>query len=159
MMGYRVREARVADRYAIASLWAELMAMHQGLDPRFAVAEDGEQKYARHVQELVRDRDGKVFVAEETATGDLVGYLLGELQERPPLSAPGRYGFISDLYVRENWRHRGVATALFEEMRLWCKQRRAGAIELYVSENNPGALEFWKSMGLTPFLKLVTLEL
>ena len=159
MNGFRVREARVAERFEIAVMWRELMALHQTLDSRFVVAADGEQKYARHAQESIRSRDGRVLVAEALATGELVGYLLGELQTRPPKAMPGVYGFISDLYVREAWRHKGVGGALFEDMRLWCKQRKATAIELYAAENNPDALAFWQTMGLMPFLKLVHLDL
>jgi len=159
MAGFRVREARVSDRHTIARLWRELMLWHEELDCRLAPADDGIQKYARHVQDLVQERDGHVLVAEEIATGDIVGYLLGELQQRPPLSKPGRFGFISDIYVREGWRRHGVASALFEEMRLWCKVRKATSIELYISENNDAALAYWNSMGFTPFLKLVHLDL
>ena len=159
MDGFRVREARVAERFAIAALWRELMALHRSLDARFVIAADGEQKYARHVQEMIRSRDGIVLVAEEGATGDLRGYLLGELQTRPPKAMPGIYGFISDIYVCYEWRHRGVGSGLFEEMRLWCKTRKAIALELYVAESNPAALAFWQNMGLNPFLKLVHLDL
>jgi GNAT superfamily N-acetyltransferase len=159
MNGFRVREARMAERFEIAVMWRELMTLHRALDSRFVIATDGEQKYARHVQEMIRSRDGRVLVAEALATGDLVGYLLGELQTRPPKAMPGVYGFISDLYVREAWRQKGVGGALFEDMRLWCKLRKATAIELYVAEDNPDALAFWKAMGLMPFLKLVHLDL
>jgi len=159
MDGFRVREARVADRFVIAAMWRELMALHHNLDARFVIAADGEKKYARYVQDTIRSDDGVVFVAEEGATGLMRGYLLGELQARPPKAMPGLYGFISDLYVSEEWRHRGVGSALFEEMRLWSKAHKAIALELYVSESNPAALAFWQSMGLEPLLKLVHLDL
>ncbi len=159
MDGFRVRRARVADRFAIAGLWRELMTLHTGLDARFQMAPDGEQKYARHAQETMRERNGYVLVAEESATGDLIGFVLGELQTRPPKTMPGVYGFISDMYVREAWRQRGVGSALFEEMRLWCAAHKATALELYVAEDNPAALAFWQSMGFQPFLKLVHLDL
>ena len=159
MDGFQVRKARVADRFAIAALWRELMTLHTLLDARFQMAPEGEQKYARHAQDTIRDRNGQVFVAEASDTGELVGFLLGELQTRPPKTMPGVYGFISDVYVSEAWRQRGVGSALFEEMRLWCAAHKAKAIELYVAEDNPAALAFWQSMGLKPFLRLVHLDL
>lgn len=159
MNGFRIREARVADRFEIAAMWRESMLLHHALDARFVLAPDGEQKYARHAQEMIRDRNGKTLVAEDSATGDLAGFLLGEVQSRPPKTQPGLYGFISDVYVREAWRHKGVASALFEDMRLWCVARKADAIELYVAENNPAALSFWQAMGLTSYLKVVHLDL
>lgn len=159
MDGFHIRKARLADRFAVAEMWGDLMRLHQALDSRFTLADDAQQKYARHVQELLRSRDGMVLVAECNLTGTLVGFTLGELQRRPPKACPGLYGFISDVYVCEEWRQRGVATALFEEMRLWCVAHKAKAIELYIAENNPAALAFWQAMGLMPFLKLVHLDL
>jgi diamine N-acetyltransferase len=159
MGGFHIRKARLADRFAIAEMWGELMRLHQALDSRFSIAEDGQQKYARHVQEILRSRDGIVLVAETTLTEELAGFVLGELQLRPPKATPGLYGFISDVYIREEWRQRGVGSALFEEMRVWCVAHKASAIELYVAENNPAALAFWQAMGMTPFLKLVHLDL
>lgn len=159
MSGFHIRNARQADRFAIAELWRELMRLHQTLDARFTLAVDAQQKYARHVQETMRTRDGIVLVAETLETEELAGFILGEVQSRPPKTAPGLYGFISDVYVCEEWRERGVGSALFEEMRLRCVARKATAIELYVAENNPTALAFWQAMGMTPFLKLVHLDL
>ena len=159
MSGFHIRKARLAERFVIAELWVELMRLHQALDSRFTLAPDAQQKYARHVQEVLRSRDGLALVAEATLTGEIAGYVLGEVQQRPPKSSPGLYGFISDVYVCEEWRQKGVATALFEEMRLWCVSRKATAIELYIAENNPAALAFWQAMGLAPFLKLAHLDL
>ena len=159
MNGFRIRDARRPDCEAIGVLWAELMAHHRKLDGRFAVPSDGQQRYVRHLQEMIRSRDARVLVAEEVATGALVGYLMGELQTRPVTALPGLYGFISDACVTEGWRHHGVGRALFTEIRRWFVDRKARAVELYAAEHNPAALAFWEAMGLEPFLKLMHLEL
>lgn len=150
-----VREARMADRYAIGALWRELMTMHRQLDPRFVIAPEGEERYVRHVHEMMRIRNARVLVAESIELKTPVGYLLGELQSRPPMALPGLYGFVSDIYVTEAWRRNGVGRALVEEMANWFRQRKTTAIELYVAEANPAALAFWEAMGLHPFLRLM----
>ncbi len=147
------------DRIAIGRLWVELMRYHRALDPRFVVAADGEQKYIRHVQEMMRSRDARVLVAETLQSGDVVAYVLGEVQVRPPMALPGTYGFVSDIYVAEEWRRHGVGLALFEQLKLWFISRKASAIELYVADANPAATAFWKSLGLTPFLTLMHIDL
>jgi GNAT superfamily N-acetyltransferase len=159
MGSFRIRDGRRADTASIGAMWQALMAHHRALDPRFTIAPDAEQKYVRHVQEMIRSRNARALVAEDPDAGVLIGYLLGEIQSRPPLAQPGLYGFISDIYVQEAWRQRGVGRALFEEMRRWFVDRKANAIELYIAEANPTAAVFWKEMGLSPFLKLLHLDL
>jgi len=154
-----IRDARMSDRTRIGALWKELMTLHQALDPRFVVPVDGEQKYVRHIQDMLRCRDARVLVAEEKATNTVIGYLVGELQTRPPVALPGQYGFITDVCVQEAWRRRGVGRALFEQIRRWFVLRKARSIELYVSTANPHAAAFWQEMGFSPFLKLMHLDL
>ena len=131
------------------------MEHHRTLDSRFTIAPDGEKKYIRHALEMIRSTNARVLVAENIETGDVVAYIMGELQSRPPIALPGLYGFISDICVREAWRSKGVGRALYEDLRRWFVTRKAIAVELYIAESNPAALGFWQEMGLQPFLKLL----
>src|SRR5437764_14103543 len=83
MSTFRIRDGRSQDRDAIGRMWRSLMAYHRAVDPRFTVSPEGEQKYARHAVEMMRSRDARVLVAEETQTGEVIAYLMGELQRRP----------------------------------------------------------------------------
>lgn len=154
-----IRQAVASDRARIGVLWRELMTLHSELDSRFRIMPDGEQRYVRHIHERIRTRDSRVFVAQDVQTRQIVGYILGELQTRPPIAMPGIYGFISDICVQQDWRGEGVGQALFEEMREWLRTRKALFIELYVSEANPDSNAFWNKMGFNPFLKLMHLDL
>jgi len=131
------------------------MKHHRSLDPRFTIASDGEKKYTRHALEMMRSTNARVLVAEHIESGEVIAYIMGELQERPPIALPGLFGFVSDICVQEQWRKQGVGRALFQEMRRWFVARKAIAIELYIAEANPAALAFWKAMGLEPFLTML----
>lgn len=159
MNGLRIRDARLYDSEALGVLWRELMQYHRTLDARFDYSPEAEHRYVRHLQETMRSRDARVVVAADIATGQLVGYMMGELQKRLINPIPGTYGFIGDAFVREEWRQRGVGTALFDELRRWFTARKAMAIELYVAEANPDGQRFWQSMGLEPYLKLLHMDL
>jgi len=155
MSEYRVREARGGDRDAIGKLWRELMEHHRSLDSRFTVAPDGEKKYVRHVAEMIRTKNARVLVAEDIASGEIIAYVMGELQSRPPIALPGLYGFISDICVQEAWRKQGIGREMYQDLRRWFVTRKAIAVELYIAEANPAAQQFWSEMGLQPFLKLL----
>ncbi len=155
MIEFRVRDARGGDREAIGQLWRELMEHHRSLDSRFTIAPDGDKKYARHILEMLRSTNARVLVADSIETGNVVGYIVGELQSRPAIALPGLYGFISDICVEESWRQRGVGSALYQDVRRWFVTRKAIAVELYIAESNPAAQAFWHKMGLQTFLKLL----
>lgn len=159
MNTYRIREAKSSDRNSIATLWLELMDHHRALDSRFRIAPDAEHRYSRHAQEMIRSNRARVLIAEEVDTSKVFGYIMGELQDRPAISIPGLYGFISDVYIRESWREQGVARALVDELKQWFIKHKATAVELYAAENNIPSLAFWENMGMKPFLKLMHLEL
>ena len=150
-----IRDARGSDRDAIAAMWRELIAYHRAQDPRFLVAPDGERRYGRHTQEMMRSRDARVLVAQPGEREPICGYMVVELQTRPPMAMPGVYGFVSDLYVLNSARRQGVGRLLFAEAQRWFAVRKAVAIELYIAEANPAAAAFWQAMGFDPFLKLM----
>lgn len=159
MEQFHIRAAIRTDKEAIADLWVELMEYHRSLDIRFYIDPQGRKIYLNHTQEMIRSGSCKVLVAEKIESGEVVGYLMGELQNRPPGAQAGTFGFISDIYVKNEWRQRGVGTALFEEMKRWFTLKKASAVELYIAQANPEAAGFWRSMGLLPFLTLMHLEL
>lgn len=156
---YMIREARVSDRDAIAALWMELIALHREQDARFTLAPNAERIYSRYTHDMIRSRDARAFVAQEQETSHLVGFIMGDVQNRPAYAQAGRYGFVSDMFVQEAWRRRGVGTALFEQMRAWFLSRDAEAIQLFAAVANPDALAFWESLGMTPFLRLYHLKI
>ena len=103
---------------------------------------------------MMRSTNARVLVAEDIETGDVIAYIMGELQSRPPI-APARALrlYLRRLHAREPWRKQGVGRALT----MSCgsstsrKATRRGAVH---QESNPAALAFWSDMGLKPFLKL-----
>ena len=159
MDGFVIREADAGDREQIGLLWLYLMRYHTQRDPRFQIAADDSEQYERHVLETMRSKNGRVIVAQDVATSEIVAYILGEIQTRPTISMPGIYGFVSDLYVAQEWRHGGIGRALFDELKRWFVERKVLAIELYVSQSNPEATAFWREMGLSPFLQLMHADL
>ncbi len=159
MDGFVIREADAGDREQIGLLWLYLMRDHRAMDPRFQIAGTDTEQYERHVGDTMRSKNGRVIVAQDVATSEVVAYILGEVQVRPTISVPGTYGFVSDLYVSQEWRRGGIGRALFDELKRWFLERGVLAIELYVSNSNPEATAFWKEIGLTPFLQLLHMDI
>lgn len=148
-----VRDAHKRDVDAVVRLWEEMMTMHFELDARFRFVADAPVAFARHLRQTMGSRRARVFVAE--AGGAVVGYVLAELHERPPIYPVGVYGFISDLCVTESRRRFGIGRALFERAWQWLISCDVTAVELHAADCNDAGLRFWKAMGFTPYLRLM----
>jgi len=156
---FSIREARRQESGAIASLWRELMRLHGELDPRFVVSFEGENLYKRHLEEMIRSREGRVFVAEASDTGQIVGFLLAEIHSRSPLASGGSYGLISDLYVQADSRRHGIGRALVSEAVDWFTERKVNTIQLYVAVANPEAFAFWQAVGMRAYMHVLQRDL
>ena len=56
--------------------------------------------------------------------------------------------YIDDIFVLEEFRHRGIATRLFEQIKVIAKDTGAKRIDLTVWQFNTPALNFYKSLGM-----------
>ncbi|MCX6381983.1 MAG: GNAT family N-acetyltransferase [Armatimonadetes bacterium] len=159
MDGFSIREARRNDLTAIGELWYELMSLHRRLDSRFHCAQQDIPEYTRHTYRMMKTRDARVLVVEWEKTGEVVGYLIGELQPRVYGAVRGVYGFVSDVFISEEYRRHGVGHTLFAEIKRWFVLRGATSVQLYASVANTESQAFWKAMGLEPYLTLLHLDL
>ncbi|HVN36534.1 MAG TPA: GNAT family N-acetyltransferase [Casimicrobiaceae bacterium] len=62
----------------------------------------------------------------------------------------GRRGlWLEDLFVRDEYRHRGCATALLRALAAIAEERRCGRFEWAVLDWNTRAIDFYEKMGAT----------
>lgn len=148
-----IRRAVPRDVRVLAGLWREMMEFHRKLDPAFEFGPAAQTGIEKHLSETIRSTGGRVFVA--SAGGRMIGYILGEIQERKPIYPLGRYGFISDLSVTSAWRRRGVGRALVNTLMAWFHEHGVTAIELFILENNDVSTAFWQSVGFRHYLRLL----
>lgn len=153
---YSIRQARREDIPSVVALWREMMAAHQALDERFRLVVDADVEFARHARRMMHGSVSRIFVA--VAGSQVVGYVLSEMQQRPPVYPVGRYGFISDLCVAERYRRRGIGAALAERAVGWLKSEGATAVELLAADRNQVARCFWEAMGFKPYLVMLRKE-
>lgn len=57
--------------------------------------------------------------------------------------------YIDDIFVRKEYRRKGVAKALFAQLERRAKAQGAERMDLMVWDFNETALEFYKSLGMT----------
>lgn len=76
------------------------------------------------------------------ADGRWVGMARGHLE--PPIA------HLIAVYVRPEWRRRGIGRAVSMAVVGWARERQAGAVVLSVSDWNDGARRVYESIGFAP---------
>lgn len=127
--GVRIREFAAADLAAATALWE---AAGDSVAP--APPDEIEAKLRR---------DPHLFLVAESATGELVGVVMG--------STDGRRGWISRLAVAAPYRRRGVGRALVSEVERRLLAMDVPQVNLMVYRGAAQAARFWTSLGYLAF--------
>ena len=145
-----IRAARARDVPALSLLWAELMELHAGRDPRFALALDAPAQWRTQVSDVLGREDAFVLMAE--ADGQPVGFCVGWIAKNPPIYRVADVGFISEIAVTGAEQRRGVGRALMDGAGEWFRRRGLAEVQLSTAVWNESAHAFWKAMGGEPLL-------
>jgi ribosomal protein S18 acetylase RimI-like enzyme len=95
------------------------------------------------------DAKGLVLIAEEQ--GQIVGIAAGAARSRREKDAyqvvPFHDGYVTELYVVPEARHRGIGTAMVEACERWFRENGCGAVHIEVFAPNDGAVRFYRRRG------------
>ncbi|WP_232687563.1 GNAT family N-acetyltransferase [Halobacterium zhouii] len=88
------------------------------------------------------DEDDRVlFVAE--CDGDLVGHISGGRHDSPPIYTRGPRTHVDGLYVKPDYRLEGVASALFDRIEEWARERGCEYMGVSAHVDNAAAVEMY----------------
>jgi ribosomal protein S18 acetylase RimI-like enzyme len=89
-------------------------------------------------------------VAEED--GQIVGFMLCLLEPNVPVYRERKIGVISDVYVKEERRRKGLAKKMFDFAAKWFKKNKVRTVRLKVAADNLEARAAWRMLGFEPFM-------
>lgn len=128
-------------------LWLELMQQHQRLHKVFKCKPNHENTLKTELLKRIREKGTKVFAYEQE--GNWVGMIICTIRQSVNGFELSRKGYIAETIVKEAYRHKGIGKELFEAARNWLQDNGADHLELQVSVNNPGAVNFWEGIGFS----------
>ena len=145
-----VRPARVDDAAAIATLTAEVQAMHVAALPDLFKPATGDLFPPERLRALLASADDVVLVAE--VDGVVVGNAYAEVQRREenPFRRAVEVLHVHQMAVGGEWRGRGIGTRLLDAMRAIARERGIATLELNVWSFNAEAREFYARAGFVP---------
>ena len=151
--GLRIRRADVGNVPEVVGLSSCLFREDAGRrDPSMNVRwpeEEGAEYFARFVG------GGPDLCLLAESAGEAIGYLAGRVREGTALM-PGRAADLESMYVREEYRSRGVGARLVGEFLEWAGSQGAVRATVTAYAANERAVRFYEGMGFRP--KSVSLE-
>jgi ribosomal protein S18 acetylase RimI-like enzyme len=153
-----IRNASEKDFEILVELHKDFAAHLRSLDSkRYRLPEEEEPMFRTRLNDIMGDSCSRALVYE--CKQDIAGYALGRVTEFPSLIRSDFCGDIEEVFVREQYRQRGIASYLVKEMIKFFKEQKAGAVELYVDPRNAVALNSWARLGFREVQKVLSIDL
>ena len=152
-----IRDASEDDLPDVVNLWGMLARHHESISDDFELAWDSKRKWRDYLERKFSEISTKLVVAEEE--GKLVGFMLCLLSPNTPIFKERKIGVISDVYVMEALRRKGVANKMLGVAIKWLKKNRVRSVQLAVPHANLEARAVWRSLGFEPYMLYKRLDL
>ena len=155
---FTVRPATPADLPAVGRMGAQLLRDHHAFDTRrfMAPRPDAEDGYAWFLGSQLEEPDSVVLVAERD--GRAVGYAYAAMEPHSWKELREPAGFIHDVFVDEDARGAGVATALVEACVAWLGHHGAPRVLLWTAAPNDRARRLFERLGFRHTMLEMTRE-
>lgn len=141
----------------MVDLWGMLARHHEDISDDFTLAWNGKRKWAKYIEEKFNEISTKLIVAEED--GKVVGFMLCLLSPNTPVFKERKIGVISDVFVLEQRRRKGVTKKMLDVAIKWFKKNKVRSVRLGVANANLEARAVWRRMGFEPYMIYKRLDL
>ena len=143
----------------------QLEGLHEALhlDPDVGediiVDEENIRKWRKQLIDFHKEDENQILVAE--MNGGIVGYVYfyDPINERFGLKTKHYFGGVMELYVKPEFRRRGIATALMEHCFGYLKSKGAINVRVDVLMHNTKALNLYVKLGFNNWVEILKKEL
>ena len=143
----KIRAFKEADIPRIVEKQERLNQFHRKFNRRFyAPSRAASVEFSNYIARRRTDNDFMLFVAEES--GVVIGFVMGWIRFRPPLYELRKVGYLSNIFVDEAARGRGIGGRLYRRLENWFKTMDVDFVETTAYAGNTETLEVFRSYGL-----------
>lgn len=144
----KCKENEVKD--LVENLWIDLARERENDHKYNELAEKGLiENSIEYKQKIVNEGDSGIYVAKKN--GDLVGYILISVSERPPVFKIREKLSVRELFVKEGFRGEGIGKKLIKKAEDYAEKRDISFISLSVDLPNEDAYGFYRSLGFEQY--------
>jgi len=152
-----IKKANSGDIPKIVDLWLEFMKEHDqiiinenSLLKEYEIKDENmEDSYSGFLKSNFESEDGAIFIAEEN--GEIIGYTLFFIKDEIPIYKNKKIGYISDLYVKKDFRNKGISSKLKDKSIEWFKEKGIKFISAPLYPDNKFAHSLTKKWGFVDY--------
>lgn len=141
----------------MVKLWEMLAKHHEQVSEHFRLAWDSKRNWGKYLQKKFSEPSTKLIVAEED--GEIVGFMLCLLSPNAPIFKERKIGVISDVFVLEERRRKGVTRKMLDVAVRWFRKNKVRSVQLGVAHDNMEARAVWRNLGFEPYMLHKRLDL
>ncbi|MGE4649650.1 MAG: GNAT family N-acetyltransferase [Myxococcota bacterium] len=148
-----IRLARSADLDRMLEAWLALTRYHARFEQFFELRPGAEGEVRELLRAQLRDPDAAAWLVIDDP--QLVGYVAVRVDRAPAIHPERMRAEITDLWVPEVWRRRGVGCKLAARAFEWAREQGAERVEVRVSSRNSPGRGFWNAQGFGDFMDVL----
>lgn len=154
----KIRKATIRDIDSLLYLWQQLMDYHKSLNPlAFEFKKNARQIMKKFFVKNIKSRNSIVLLAEENNRS--IGYLMAFIEDYPPIYVEDKIAYISDGYVAEGFRNKGVMRRMIAQVKIFFKNKNMNHIYLRTHSKNKIGITSWKNLGFREEYKNMFMKL
>lgn len=143
-----IRSYNINDIDMIADKQEDLIHFHSKVDDYYyRPSANAKKEIKEFLVKKLDDNNFKVLLAlyEDKVTG----YVMGWTTERPPIYFYRIVGYLSNIYIDEKHRGKGIGTKLFNELKEWFSYKGVDFIELKADCKNEDTVKSFLAFGFS----------
>ena len=150
----KIRKATKEDLKEIIDLWKDYEKFEDSLTdlrkhPYVEKRKDAEKNMRANFLRSIKKRTAEILFAVED--NKIVGFIFISKSKSDDIHDFDYYGIVHYIYIKPEFRGRGIASSLFEKSKYWFKRHKVKYINLNVNVNNKKAQEIYKKWGFNNY--------
>ncbi len=150
MAALTIRRFTEDDIDGISELWEQFASLREGMTQAQILNENASDYFYGYATGLLNRKDTLTLVAD-AGDGELAGYLIASKQRKPPIYSHTRIAYLSDVFVREDFRRQGILKEFVDELKAWCDREGITAIDVMLFTSNQVARDIYAAMGFEDY--------
>lgn len=143
----KIRYAEPSERDTLIQLNQALFKYDQQFDDTSNMEWTQTEEAREYFAARIADDDKLALIAEHN--GEILGYLVGAIEEPAFFRRTGKIGSLENMLVLERHRGRGIGKQLVERFFAWAREHGCARVSVVASAANERSIKFYRECGFS----------